>query len=108
MLVGHRAGSKNELCRWAIAGCTRSTRVTHAAWIVLGTVCYYFPDWAEGALAAGVLYTLGSCGFLCVDVLEFFTFDEDPWLRVNISMSATGCVLVFQVSRSALALCVRG
>jgi hypothetical protein len=36
------------------------------------------------------LYTLGSCGFLYVDVLEFFTFTDDFWLRCNITMSATG------------------
>jgi hypothetical protein len=41
-------------------------------------------------LWAGVLYTVGSCGFLFVDVLEYFTFDEDAWLRTNIAMSATG------------------
>ncbi len=35
------------------------------------------------------LYTLGSCGFLFVDVQEFFTFDGAV-LRLNISLSAIG------------------
>ena len=58
MLLGLSAGSKNGLCRWVIGGCIRSSRVARAALVVSGTACYYFPDWAEGGLAAGVLYTL--------------------------------------------------
>jgi hypothetical protein len=42
------------------------------------------------ALWTGWLYTIGSCGFLFVDVQEFFTFTADFWLRVNISCSAIG------------------
>ena len=44
------------------------------------------------APSAGWLYTLGSCGFLYVDVLEYFTFTEPElvWLRRNISLSAMG------------------
>ena len=100
---------------------------------IAGTACYYYPDWSEGGLAAGVLYTVrgwawhglsllimamldpltrfrvllngscwcfwhfavvaaqvGSLGFLYVDVLEFFTFTDDAWLRANIAMSAVG------------------
>jgi len=57
---------------------------------IAGTLCYYYPDWHAGALVAGVLYTVGSFGFLYVDVLEFFTFTEDAWLRTNIAMSAFG------------------
>jgi hypothetical protein len=57
-----------------------------------GTGCYFFPDWAAGGSAAAWLYIVGSVGFLYVDVLEFITFTEDPWLRFNISISATGWV----------------
>jgi len=57
---------------------------------ILGTSCYYYPDWVNGGEDAAWLYIIGSCGFLTVDVMEFFTFTEDFWLRLNISMSATG------------------
>jgi hypothetical protein len=57
---------------------------------IAGTTCYFFPDWQQGAAVGAWLYTIGSCGFLTVDVLEFFTFTKDPWLRANIAMSATG------------------
>jgi len=57
---------------------------------ILGTLCYFYPEWEEGGLYADMLYTLGSCGFLYVDVLEFFTFTDDFLLRCNITMSATG------------------
>ena len=43
-------------------------------------------------LSAG-LYTLGSLGFLSVDVLEFFTFTGDALLRANISLSLIGSLL---------------
>lgn len=39
------------------------------------------------------LYTIGSMGFLSVDVQEFYTFTEDPWLRFNIFCSAFGSTL---------------
>lgn len=39
---------------------------------------------------AGILYTLGSVGFLYVDILEFFTFTDDNWISANIVMSAIG------------------
>ena len=55
-----------------------------------GTACYFYPNWESGGLYAGILYTLGSCGFLYVDILEFFTFTEEGWLRINIFLSATG------------------
>eukprot|EP01041_Mallomonas_annulata_P003270 gene3270-6473_t len=60
---------------------------------ILGTSCYYYPDWAAGGWIAGWLYIIGSIGFLSVDVLEFFTFTEEFWLRLNISMSAFGSSL---------------
>ena len=72
-------------------------RITHAfafflggSTFVFGTSCYFYPDWEAGGEVAGWLYTLGSCGFLYVDVLEYFTFTDDLWLRRNISMSAMG------------------
>ena len=72
-------------------------RVTHflgfftgGATFIFGTLCYYFPAWTEGALDAGILYTLGSLGFLYVDFLEFFTFTDNFWVRANISMSIIG------------------
>lgn len=55
-----------------------------------GTACYYYPSWSAGGDVAGWLYVLGSCGFLTVDVMEFFTFVEDRWLRANIAMSMIG------------------
>jgi len=41
-------------------------------------------------LISALLYIIGSCGFLCVDLLELFTFIGDPLLSVNISASAIG------------------
>mmetsp|Transcript_81425 Transcript_81425/g.159013 ORF Transcript_81425/g.159013 Transcript_81425/m.159013 type:complete len:286 (-) Transcript_81425:339-1196(-) len=57
---------------------------------IVGTTCYYFPDWPEGPMAGGVLFTVGSSAFLCVDTLDFFTFKKDKWLRINICLSAMG------------------
>jgi hypothetical protein len=57
---------------------------------IFGTLCYYFPKWTDGAFDAAFLYTLGSVGFLYVDLLEFFTFTDDGWMRANIAMSAVG------------------
>jgi YrhK-like protein len=57
---------------------------------IAGTAMYWLPaDNAAAALAGGILYTIGSAGFLSVDVLEAFTFKECP-LRGNILMSAAG------------------
>ena len=42
------------------------------------------------AVLSSALYTVGSLGFLLVDVLEFFTFTEEAFLRLNISISAMG------------------
>ena len=60
---------------------------------IAGTACYFYPAWEAGALVAGILYTVGSCGFLYVDVLEYFTYTDEPWLRTNISCSAIGSLL---------------
>eukprot|EP00123_Amoebidium_parasiticum_P013970 comp22254_c0_seq1/m.32877 comp22254_c0_seq1/g.32877 ORF comp22254_c0_seq1/g.32877 comp22254_c0_seq1/m.32877 type:complete len:239 (-) comp22254_c0_seq1:921-1637(-) len=57
---------------------------------IAGTSLYYYPEWAPGAEWSGWLYTIGSCGFLLVDVMEFFTFTSDFLLRVNISLSMIG------------------
>jgi hypothetical protein len=74
-------------------------RLVHAAGFatggltfIAGTALYYAPDQttAVGNLAAA-LYTIGSVGFLSVDVLEFFTPDYTTCpLRANIALSATG------------------
>lgn len=79
-------------------------RFTHAFAFVLGgttfwfgTLSFYYPNDLFFGLDQGNfsawLYIIGSAGFLYVDVLEFFTFTEDKWLRVNISMSMTGSTL---------------
>ena len=60
---------------------------------IIGTACYFYPAWEVGGLVAGILYTVGSLGFLCVDVLEYFTYTDEPWLRTNISCSAIGSFL---------------
>lgn len=60
---------------------------------IAGTTVLFYPLWAPTAVASAVLYTVGSCGFLAVDVQEFFTYTTDPLLRVNISLSATGSLL---------------
>jgi hypothetical protein len=57
---------------------------------IFGTLCYYFPKWTDGAFDAAFLYTLGSVGFLYVDLLEFFTFTDNGWMRANIAISAVG------------------
>ncbi|GLC65077.1 hypothetical protein PLESTF_000244100 [Pleodorina starrii] len=56
---------------------------------IAGTVCLFYPGWEWWSAA---LYTLGSCGFLAVDVQEFFTF-SGALLRANIAMSLTGSFL---------------
>lgn len=59
---------------------------------IAGTACYYVNPQTDaiGDLAAA-LYTIGSVGFLTVDVMEFFTpaYTICP-LRGNIAMSAIG------------------
>ena len=57
---------------------------------IVGTALYFFPDLPNGGEWSAGLYTLGSVGFLTVDVMEFFTFTESFILRTNISCSMTG------------------
>lgn len=57
---------------------------------IAGTACYFYPDWAESGNVGGYFYTVGSCGFLLVDVTEFFAYQESLSLRINISMSLVG------------------
>ena len=57
---------------------------------VAGTSLYFFPDLTYGGEWSAGLYTLGSFGFLMVDVIEFFTFTEIFILRANISCSLIG------------------
>lgn len=56
---------------------------------IAGTAVLFVPG--NDALSA-VLYTIGSCGFLFVDVQEWFTFSGTV-LRTNIGMSMTGSAL---------------
>ncbi len=70
-------------------------RVTHAAGFAIGgttfiagTACLYDTSIDPTGLKSAVLYTIGSLGFLYVDVLEFVTFTDNIYLRMNISMSA--------------------
>ena len=67
---------------------------------LIGTLLYY-PTIYEtakgndsGVLTLSVitawLYTIGSAGFLFVDVQEFYTFTDDVMLRTNISCSMVG------------------
>jgi hypothetical protein len=57
---------------------------------VAGTVLYFFPDLPYQGEWSAALYTLGSCGFLTVDVMELFTFTDVFVLTVNISCSVIG------------------
>eukprot|EP00386_Alphamonas_edax_P013123 GDKI01040646.1.p2 GENE.GDKI01040646.1~~GDKI01040646.1.p2 ORF type:complete len:240 (-),score=76.63 GDKI01040646.1:321-1040(-) len=60
--------------------------LTGGTTFIAGTVCLFYPGWD---FVSAFLYTLGSCGFLFVDVQEFFTF-EGLELRTNIALSAIG------------------
>lgn len=60
---------------------------------VFGTAAYYYPDWEAGPFMGGLLYTIGSSGFLGVDLMEFFTYTKDGVLRINIALSAIGSLL---------------
>ena len=67
---------------------------------LIGTVLYYpaIHDTAQGndsgvvtlSVITAWLYTIGSAGFLFVDVQEFITFTDDVILRINISCSMIG------------------
>jgi hypothetical protein len=50
---------------------------------------------AKIGVAVAWLYTIGSAGFLVVDLQEFFTFTEDLIVRINISGSVIGSLLYF-------------
>lgn len=78
-------------------------RFWHTGGFLTGGVTFLFGTWVldpfsndsydqENTLAilSSSLYTLGSLGFLLVDVLEFFTFTREIWLRVNICISMAG------------------
>jgi len=72
-------------------------RAFHAGNFLLGGVTFFagtlalFSPTAGAAIASVALYTIGSIGFLSVDVQEFFTFTRAPLdLRANIAASATG------------------
>ena len=64
----------------------------------IGTLLYYLAiqdagDAKEVAFLGDEtawMYVIGSFGFLYVDVLEFFTFVDEPWLRTNIACSMVG------------------
>lgn len=60
---------------------------------IVGTAIFYYPSWLQGPLVAAVLYIFGSFAFFCVDILDFFTFERDIWVRVNICLSVLGCFL---------------
>jgi hypothetical protein len=85
-------------------------RLSHAFGFVLGGLTFlvgtllYYPamfdaekGYDQGVAYLGVdtawLYIIGSCGFLYVDVQEFFTFTDEYWLRLNIACSAFGSAL---------------
>lgn len=80
---------------------TQWWRATHAFGFLLGgttfiagTAVLFIPTQTPLlATVSAALYTLGSVGFLYVDVLEFFTFTAQPLLRANISLSALGSTL---------------
>ncbi|KAG2497603.1 hypothetical protein HYH03_004347 [Edaphochlamys debaryana] len=75
---------------------SRAWKLLHALAFVLGgttfisgTVALFFPGYDT---LSALLYTIGSCGFLSVDVQEFLTF-EGAVLRANIAMSLVGSSL---------------
>lgn len=67
---------------------------------LIGTLLYYPAIYDDahhndaGVVTLGVatawLYTIGSAGFLFVDVQEFFTFTDNAILRINILCSLIG------------------
>ena len=60
---------------------------------VVGSTLYFFPDLMYSAEISATLYTIGSIGFLSVDVIEFFTFTEIQIIRINIACSMIGSTL---------------
>lgn len=60
---------------------------------IAGTSCYFF-EFGNSGTIAGILYVIGSIGFLGVDVQEFFTFKSlSTSLAINISLSMFGSTL---------------
>jgi hypothetical protein len=57
---------------------------------IIGTALLFPAPTYTLSLSSAVIYTIGSLGFLFVDLQEFVTFTEDMILRFNISLSATG------------------
>jgi len=64
--------------------------ITGGTTFIAGTWYLYLPSTEETSFLSSLLYIIGSVGFLYVDVLEFFTFTEDFFLRCNIAISAAG------------------
>ena len=60
---------------------------------ILGSELLYNPGYPNGAILSALLYTIGSFGFLFVDVLEFLAFTHDNWLRSNVVVSMCGSLL---------------
>ena len=75
-------------------------RILHAQSFTVGGVLFIVgtgllflpPGYVNAPFQSALLYVIGSCGFLTVDVMEFFTFHECP-LRGNILLSAVGSSL---------------
>ena len=75
-----------------------SAFMTGGILFLIGTLLYYKSIGAtpsevstQGWVTAW-LYVVGSCGFLYVDVQEFFTFTADASLRLNIFWSVIGSI----------------
>ncbi|KAL6758902.1 hypothetical protein V8C86DRAFT_2584309 [Haematococcus lacustris] len=66
--------------------------LTGGTTFIAGTLCLFYPNIPGFDFWSAVLYTIGSFGFLFVDVQEFFTFGGFV-LRCNISMSMLGSFL---------------
>lgn len=65
--------------------------VTGGVSFIIGTALLFpSPSTYLLSLLSAIIYTIGSVGFLAVDIQEFFTFTDDNLLRLNISISATG------------------
>lgn len=66
-----------------IGGCT----------FIIATAVLYYPEVVDFDTISAWFFTIGSVGLLAVDSMEFFTFTDDMWLRVNIFTSLTGSML---------------
>jgi len=76
---------------------TMKWRIFHSFSFVVGGVSFImgtallFPFQSYAlSLSSALIYTIGSLGFLFVDLQEFFTFLNDPFLRCNICLSGSG------------------